>query len=394
MSTARCSTLALQVSSAEGQRRPCVWSSLKMSGNSNSVGEFHLAQRAAESSDYSRVSWGDLIRVVRLAKRKCHLSGDHVVPNEDEVHVLVSSDAQRVLDAPQVRCDVWQGGRLCPAEEPGHQALGGLDGPHDVGGTHTEHGGGKQTSYEAQHLLDLRGAEAGAEERALLHVSPPERLAQLVQLLHAQRGQLTGERAALSQQRAVFYGGRGPRATEEIRHFIVDGEVGLVGAAASPEAAWSRSACFCDQSIKPKAADIEPKTPALVQRFLMAELRGKQRHCVGVEAATHVEVSNKPTVDCTGGARSFCRTSFCYLLDELEPCDRPSWILAAQPPGSDDEQPLFVFVCAHPLHSVTGRSFLPECSGSVGEQLLGSSEGPRSYLTLKKSSSSPRLSQL
>ncbi len=46
---------------------------------------------------------------------QCHLSGNHVVPNEDEVDVLVSSNAQRALDALQVCCDVWQSGRLCPA---------------------------------------------------------------------------------------------------------------------------------------------------------------------------------------------------------------------------------------------------------------------------------------
>lgn len=48
-------------------------------------------------------------------RRQCHLSGNHVVPNEDEVDVLVSSDAQRDLDALQVCCNVWQSGRLCPA---------------------------------------------------------------------------------------------------------------------------------------------------------------------------------------------------------------------------------------------------------------------------------------
>lgn len=46
---------------------------------------------------------------------QCHLSGNHVIPNEDEVDVLVSSDAQCVLDALQVCCNVWQSGRLCPA---------------------------------------------------------------------------------------------------------------------------------------------------------------------------------------------------------------------------------------------------------------------------------------
>lgn len=45
----------------------------------------------------------------------CHLSGNHVIPNEDEVNVLVSSDPQLALDALQVCCDVWQSGRLCPA---------------------------------------------------------------------------------------------------------------------------------------------------------------------------------------------------------------------------------------------------------------------------------------
>lgn len=41
---------------------------------------------------------------------QCHLSGNYVVPNEDEVDVLVSSDAQRSLDALQVCCNVWQSG--------------------------------------------------------------------------------------------------------------------------------------------------------------------------------------------------------------------------------------------------------------------------------------------
>lgn len=47
--------------------------------------------------------------------RRCHLSGDHVVPNEDEVDGQARGDAQRAVDALQVRCDVWQGGGLCPA---------------------------------------------------------------------------------------------------------------------------------------------------------------------------------------------------------------------------------------------------------------------------------------
>lgn len=42
--------------------------------------------------------------------QRCHLSGNHVIPNEDEVEVLVSGDAQRALDALQVGCDVWQSG--------------------------------------------------------------------------------------------------------------------------------------------------------------------------------------------------------------------------------------------------------------------------------------------
>lgn len=48
-----------------------------------------------------------------------HLSGHHVVPDEDEVDALVSSDAQSTLDAPQVRRNVWQSGRLCPAMATG-----------------------------------------------------------------------------------------------------------------------------------------------------------------------------------------------------------------------------------------------------------------------------------
>lgn len=30
---------------------------------------------------------------------QCHLSGNHVIPNEDEVNFLVSSDPQLTLDA-------------------------------------------------------------------------------------------------------------------------------------------------------------------------------------------------------------------------------------------------------------------------------------------------------
>lgn len=46
---------------------------------------------------------------------QCHLSGNHVIPNEDEVNFLVSSNPQLALDALQVCRDVWQSGRLCPA---------------------------------------------------------------------------------------------------------------------------------------------------------------------------------------------------------------------------------------------------------------------------------------
>lgn len=44
-----------------------------------------------------------------------HLSGNHVVPDEDKVDPLVCCDAQRSLDALQICCDVWKRGRLCPA---------------------------------------------------------------------------------------------------------------------------------------------------------------------------------------------------------------------------------------------------------------------------------------
>lgn len=50
-----------------------------------------------------------------------------------------------------------------------------------------------------QHLLDFRRAEGGAEEMFLIDIDPPQPLAQLVQLLHAHGGQLTGKRAALQQ---------------------------------------------------------------------------------------------------------------------------------------------------------------------------------------------------
>lgn len=48
-----------------------------------------------------------------------------------------------------------------------------------------------------QHLLDFGWAKGGAEEQTLLNVSPPQPLAQLIQLLHAHCGQLTGECATL-----------------------------------------------------------------------------------------------------------------------------------------------------------------------------------------------------
>lgn len=56
-----------------------------------------------------------LIPNSKKKKSRRHLSGDHVVPDEDEVDVLVSGDAQLVLDALQVGCDVRQRGRLGPA---------------------------------------------------------------------------------------------------------------------------------------------------------------------------------------------------------------------------------------------------------------------------------------
>lgn len=53
------------------------------------------------------------------------------------------------------------------------------------------------TRHDVQHLLDLRWAKAATEEGNLLNVSPPQPVAQLIQLLHAHCGQLTGERATL-----------------------------------------------------------------------------------------------------------------------------------------------------------------------------------------------------
>lgn len=44
-----------------------------------------------------------------------HLSGNHVIPNEDEVDVLVSCNPQCALDALQVCSNAWQSGRLGPA---------------------------------------------------------------------------------------------------------------------------------------------------------------------------------------------------------------------------------------------------------------------------------------
>lgn len=55
------------------------------------------------------------------------------------------------------------------------------------------------------NVLDLRQVEGGAEELVLLHVVPPQSPAQLVQLLHAQRGQLTWERAALQRLGSDYY---------------------------------------------------------------------------------------------------------------------------------------------------------------------------------------------
>lgn len=51
--------------------------------------------------------------------------------------------------------------------------------------------------YDDQHLLDLSLAKGGAEEMAILNVSAPQPLAQLIQLLHTHCGQLTRERATL-----------------------------------------------------------------------------------------------------------------------------------------------------------------------------------------------------
>lgn len=61
--------------------------------------------------------------------------------------------------------------------------------------------------HDVQHLLDLSRAKGGAEELTLLNVRPPQPLAQLIQLLHAHCGQLTGEGATL------------PSATNRIRFY-------------------------------------------------------------------------------------------------------------------------------------------------------------------------------
>lgn len=54
-----------------------------------------------------------------------------------------------------------------------------------------------QLNFAPVDLLDLRQVEGGAKELGLLHVLPPQPLAQLVELLHAQRGQLARECATL-----------------------------------------------------------------------------------------------------------------------------------------------------------------------------------------------------
>lgn len=50
-----------------------------------------------------------------LSDARLHLSGNHVVPDEDEVNALVCGDAQRSLDALQISCNIWESGRLHPA---------------------------------------------------------------------------------------------------------------------------------------------------------------------------------------------------------------------------------------------------------------------------------------
>lgn len=52
-----------------------------------------------------------------------------------------------------------------------------------------------------KHLLDLIRAVDWAQEGSVLNIFPPQPLTQLVQLLHAQGGQLTRERAALLNTR-------------------------------------------------------------------------------------------------------------------------------------------------------------------------------------------------
>lgn len=62
-----------------------------------------------------------------------------------------------------------------------------------------------------QHLLDFGEAEGGTEEVALLDVPPPQFLAQLIELLHPQCGQLTRECATLQQTGAGFTHRNGTR---------------------------------------------------------------------------------------------------------------------------------------------------------------------------------------
>ena len=50
--------------------------------------------------------------------------------------------------------------------------------------------------------LDLSRTKSGAEEGIVLDVLPPQPRAELVQLLHAHRGQLAGERATAARSAA------------------------------------------------------------------------------------------------------------------------------------------------------------------------------------------------
>lgn len=86
------------------------------------------------------------------------------------------------------------------------------------------------TLMMCSYLLDLGWAEGGAEETSLLDVSLPQPLPQLVQLLHAHRGELTGVRAALRQTVSSFYSQMWPnRRTPAMARGGIQSECGAKG---------------------------------------------------------------------------------------------------------------------------------------------------------------------